>query len=377
MQLSVYIHIPFCKSKCSYCDFYSVTDADAIERYLAALSREIQFHKSDSRLDGARIATIYLGGGTPSLLTSAQVSGILDELSSAFPLAEDTEFTIECNPDDLDQERVEGYVEAGVNRISLGVQSMHDSELRHLGRRHGVAEVHRAVELFYESGLKNFSIDLIYGIPGQNLDSWLESVSKALSLNPKHVSMYCLTAEAGTPLFESIRRGEVELPPDEAVREMYISGAEALESHYLKQYEISNFAADGYHSRHNCAYWTGRPYIGLGPSASSYIHPQRWKNVSSLDAYLTGIEQSQRVARDIETIDPETGRREYLMLSLRLKSGMDLAEYKERFGHDLLGEREALIGHYTNSGFAELAQNRLYLTREGMFVSDEIIRSLI
>jgi oxygen-independent coproporphyrinogen-3 oxidase len=377
MQLSIYIHIPFCKSKCSYCDFYSVTDAEAIDRYLAALNREMQVHKSDSRLDGAQVETIYLGGGTPSLLNAAQISRILDDLSSAFPIVEDAEITIECNPDDLDQQRVEGYVEVGVNRMSLGVQSMHDSELNSLGRRHGVAEVVHAVELFDRAGLENFSIDLIYGVPGQSLDSWMESVSKALSLQPKHVSMYCLTAEAGTPLYESIRRGEIDLPSDEAVREMYLTGVDALESHDLKQYEISNFAADGHHSRHNCAYWTGKPYLGLGPSASSYIHPQRWKNILGLDAYLKGIEQSQRGVTDIEIIDPETARCEYLMLSLRLNSGVDLAEYGERFGHDLLCERETLIGHYTGSGLAELAQNRLCLTKEGMFVSDEIIRSLM
>jgi len=377
MTHSVYIHIPFCKSKCIYCDFYSIIDCSSLDRFAKAVSREIDGYATDSRFQGSRIATIFFGGGTPSLMSPEQVAQIVRSLESAFRIIADAEITLEANPDDLDETVIEKYLEAGINRISLGAQSFDDRDLSVLSRRHDSQAIMNSVEGFRNAGLTNFSLDLIYGIPGQSLDSWRKTVRLALSLDPKHISAYCLTVEEGTPLHRSVQEGQTVLSSDSELGDMYIAAVEMLEAAGLRQYELSNFAGEGFESRHNLTYWTDRPYLGIGPSASSYVHPHRWTNVADVTRYIDMIDDGNRAVGQEEELTSDMIRSEFVMLSLRLKAGLDLAEYETRFGEDLTATHADRIQHFMMEGMMEQRDDCLRLTPKGMFVSDAIIADLV
>jgi len=310
-------------------------------------------------------------------MSSEQVAQIVRSLDSTFPITADAEITLEANPDDLDETVIEKYLEAGINRISLGAQSIDDRDLRVLSRRHDSQAIINSVEGFRNAGLTNFSLDLIYGIPGQSFDSWRETVGLALSLDPKHISAYCLTVEEGTPLYRAVREGRTMLPSDSELCDMYVAAVEMLEAAGLRQYELSNFARVGFESRHNLAYWTSKPYLGFGPSASSYVHPHRWTNVADVTRYIDMIDDCNHAVGQEEELTSDMIRSEFVMLSLRLKAGLDLGDYRNRFGEDLSETYADRIQHFVKEGMMERRDDCLRLTPKGMFVSDAIIAGLV
>ncbi|MFH1891447.1 MAG: radical SAM family heme chaperone HemW [Candidatus Zixiibacteriota bacterium] len=377
MEFSIYIHFPYCKSKCNYCDFYSITNLNSSGRLVSALLREIENHVTDPRVEGGRVAAIFFGGGTPSLIPPEQILQIIKSIEGLLPVLPDAEITLEANPDDLDDTAIKKYLEVGINRISLGAQSFDDRDLRVLGRRHDSQAIIRSAEGFKSSGLTNFSLDLIYGIPGQSFDSWRETVGLALSLDPKHISAYCLTVEEDTPLYCAVREERIMLPSDSELGDMYIAAVDMLESAGLLQYELSNFARVGFESRHNLAYWTSKPYLGFGPSASSYVHPHRWTNVADVTRYIDMIDDCNHAVGQEEELTSDMIRSEFVMLSLRLKAGLDLGEYRNRFGEDLSETHANRIQHFVKEGMMERRDDCLRLTPKGMFVSDAIIADLV
>lgn len=376
MNLSLYIHIPFCKTKCIYCDFYSITSLDKSEQIGDSITDELRIVSERLPAEELNFSTIFFGGGTPSLLDPDKITEIITTVSAMFSLNKDAEVTIEVNPDDVTEEKAGKWIAAGINRVSIGAQSFDDRDLDFLTRRHSASQVREAIEIIRSNGFRNLSLDLIYGIPGQTVESWLETVLTACSFAPEHISMYCLTVEENTPLFGMIERGEVEMPGDDSLFNYYSRAIDLLDDHGILQYEISNFAKTGFESRHNLAYWTLKPYIGLGPSAASYIHPIRWKNMGDLDEYVRRIAAGEDALGERELLSSETQAEEYVMLSLRLAEGLDLEDYSQRFGSNLLDFKRKEIEGLESEGFVYLDSNRLKLARRGMFLSDEIIGHL-
>jgi oxygen-independent coproporphyrinogen-3 oxidase len=368
----LYVHIPFCRNLCLYCDFYSkIGSDDEIGRFLDALS--IESKSAANQFPGYRFDTVFLGGGTPSMLDSNQICRLFESINSTMKLSSDAEITIECNPSSLNAELLETYKAIGVNRISLGVQSFNDSHLRRLGRTHTSAEAREAFDLIRKCGFSNVSLDLIYGLPDQTLDEWADDLDRAVELGPEHISAYNLIIEDETPFGELYKRGELGLPSDNIQGEMYISLNEHLRSAGYERYEISNFARSGYECRHNLKYWRGEPYIGLGPAAVSCDTTHRWKNRADLESYISAIESGQPPPRDKEELTREKCREEYVMLALRQTEGISLDHLRTNYDYDLLRDKDDIIKALETSGYIEIGDGRIKLAEKGLFLADEII----
>ena len=369
----IYIHIPFCKSRCIYCGFYSTTATEQRQRYVDAMCGEIRDKRDEVR--GERIETIYLGGGTPSQLTIPQLRQIFLNINKAYHLGGRLEVTLEMNPDDVTAVYAAALPQLGINRVSMGAQTFDDSRLRFLNRRHNAAQVSTAVSILREAGIANISIDLMYGFPGETLDDWQRDIDAAIALDVEHISAYCLMVEEGTKLHE-LRNKELELrnafPDEELERQMYEMLMDRLTAAGYEHYEISNFARPGYRSRHNSSYWTDVPYIGIGAAAHSYDGRQRRWNVSDLMKYINGIESGKPVF-EFEDIDVDTRYNDRVMLSLRTKEGLDLLTLSEAERDYLL----PLAEKYLDEGLLTRADNHLRLSRKGLFVSDMIMSDLM
>jgi len=376
MNLSLYIHIPFCRTKCCYCDFYSITSQTRINDITDAILEEMQTYTQIYNTGIHKLNSIFLGGGTPSLLDPDRLKAIISRAKLSLQSDSEPEITIEVNPDDVTAEIVQRWMESGINRISIGAQSFDDRDLEFLSRRHDANQNRKAIETFRSQGFSNLSLDLIYGIPGQTLESWIETVREACSFKPEHISIYCLTVETGTPLADMIDRGDVVMPDGDHLYDLYSHAVDILSKCGLTQYEISNFARPGYESLHNLAYWKLQPYIGLGPSAASYIHPERWKNIADVDEYLRRIRGRLSAVGERERLPLKSQMNEYVMLSLRLNKGLDTKEYSRRFGEDLIQSKEDTIESLLREKLAYMDGYRLILTKKGRFVSDEIIDHL-
>lgn len=348
-----------------------------MDRLLDCLTNESLHYSTDPRFRDAEVDTVFFGGGTPSLLSAIQFQRLIGYLFERFNIDNNAEVTVEVNPDDVTNDLIGAFRDSRVNRISLGAQSFDDTELAILNRRHNSETTRNAVNIIKNEGLSNYSLDLIYGVPGHTMDSWSRTLESALELNPKHFSAYCLTVEKGTPLHRSIQLGEIVLPPDEVMREMYIEAVERLSHAGYAQYELSNFAIAGFESRHNLAYWTGKPYLGLGPSSSSYFHLERWKNVADINGYIESVNKTGSGVSEMEVLDDDMQRSEYVMLSLRMPRGLNLSDYMQRFGRDLLAERSREIESYSAEGLLIRDDDCIRLTPSGMFVSDDIISVLV
>ena len=324
MNSSLYIHVPFCKSRCIYCDFYSTTlGQDTMASYIEALEREMSLRIQ--YIKGTRVHTIYIGGGTPSLLPSHLLRELFDAILHEFSLDEDAEVTIEANPDDVTPDWLQGLEGTPVNRISMGAQTFDDKLLNLLGRRHNAQQVRDAVRLCKEAGIGNISLDLIYGLPKQTMDDWQSDVEQALSLGIKHLSAYALSIEPGTPLDSSPYKGELEgVHYEELSRRMYDHLMSATDKAGFLHYEISNFALPGFHSRHNSSYWQSTPYLGLGAGAHSYDgHRSRRANLPDIKAYIAA---KGDVPHETETLSDETLYNEFIMTRLRTSGGIPLDE---------------------------------------------------
>lgn len=370
----IYIHVPFCAKRCLYCDFYSNTEMSYKEPYLVALQQEMELRKE--YLSGETIETIYFGGGTPSQLQAADFSRIFDTINRLFRVSDDSEITLEANPDDLQPAYVGMLRQFPFNRISMGVQSFDDDDLRFLNRRHDSRQAVRAVELCREAGITNLSIDLIYGLPGQTVGRWERNLEAAIRLDVPHLSAYHLIYEEGTALYKLLEAGRVT-PVEESVSvDLFTLLIDRLTAAGYLHYEISNFARPGCFSRHNSSYWLGKSYLGLGPSAHSYNQQERMWNVSSLPIYIAGMEQGiPNVER--EPLPLETRYNDFIITGLRTMWGIDLEEMERRFGKRLVDYCRQEAATYLRRGLLSLKGSVMTLSRAGVFVSDGIMSDLL
>ena len=310
----IYIHIPFCKTRCAYCDFYSTTQTSLRERYIQALCRELELR--NGYLQGHPVHTVYFGGGTPSQLRPTDLERIFGPLYKVYGLEQCTEITLEANPDDLTDDYVAALARLPFNRVSMGIQTFHDPTLRLLNRRHTAAQAVAAVNRLRRAGIRNISIDLIYGLPGETQERWEADLRQALSLDVEHISAYLLTYEEGTPLYRMKQQGQVQEADEDSCLCFFTTLMDTLAANGYEHYEISNFCKPGFHSRHNSSYWQGTPYLGCGPSAHSYNGQTRSWNTPSIDRYLAGIDSGQP-ASDTERLSLHTRYNEYIMTRLR------------------------------------------------------------
>lgn len=325
-RLGLYIHIPFCKSKCAYCDFYSLPNCEGkMDPYLKALSANI-LEMAES-MAGRTVETVYIGGGTPSFFGEKRLKTLIKLINKTFTLAKDYEFTVECNPESVTLPLIKTLRRNGVNRISLGMQSAMDEELRAVTRPHTFETVKNAVSLIRKGGITNFSLDLIYGLPHQTMESWQTSVNAALELEPQHISFYALTLEEGTPLYKAQQAGKVTIADDDELADRYLWAVNRLARAGYEQYEVSNFAKNGFHSRHNLKYWRGEEYVGFGPGAHSDFGGCRYSYISDLDGFIDGMLNGHPIVAESELIPEKERAREYLMLRLRTVEGICEEEY--------------------------------------------------
>lgn len=372
MSAGIYLHVPFCKSRCSYCDFATdvFRSSDAVERYVDALCREIGVFAGDT----PDADTIYFGGGTPSLLSPAQVGRILESVGRKFSLATDLELTMEMNPATVSAETLAGYRSLGVNRASFGVQTFDDTELKRLARGHNTADALETFRLLREAGFENVSFDLIAGLPRQTLADWERNLDRAIDLEPEHLSLYLLEIHEGTPLAEQMRSERTPVPDEELAAEMYEMMIDRLSAAGYEQYEISNFAKPGFESVHNSKYWKLDPVYGFGVSAHSFDGTQRYANERDTAAYIKQIEASGTAESSRESIDPAS---ESAFLGLRLTDGIRLDEYRRRFATDLSQTYRNELAELAEAGLVEVRENNLRLTRKGMLYSNEVFRVFI
>ncbi len=386
--LSLYVHIPFCTAKCGYCDFNSYAGHEhLIPSYSEALVREAQLWRGATA--GRPMATVFFGGGTPSLMPPEELKPLMDGLRSAFGIAPDAEVTLEANPGSLDEPYLRGLLDLGFNRLSLGVQSFHDDELRALDRLHSVEDAKAAYRAARAAGFRNVSLDLIFGLPEQPLERWQRSVEEALLLAPEHLSLYGLTVEEGTPLARDVARGRTPPPDPDAQADQYAWTQERLARAGYEHYEISNWARSGYRSRHNLTYWECREYLGLGAGAHSDLGATRFANAASPAQYLSLVDESWRAAqggdgrtpmRQVvsgETITPELAMADMLILGLRLVEGVSLAGFAERFELEAMDAFGGRLREPLEIGLLEVADGRLRLTERGRLLGNEVFARLL
>jgi len=364
----LYIHIPFCATRCIYCGFYSTTSLQLRQRYVDAVCREMILRGESSEVRDERIETVYLGGGTPSQLTIAQLRQIFDAIYKYNKVEMNAEVTIEMNPDDVTEVFADGLCMLPVNRVSMGAQSFSDERLKWLHRRHTSQQVSEAMERLRDNGIQNISIDLMYGFPGETLDDWRRDIDAALALNAEHISAYCLMVEEGTAL----HRLGIEAADEETERAMYDMLIDRLSKANYEHYEISNFAQPGYRSRHNSSYWNDTPYVGLGAAAHSYNRYCRSWNIADIRHYIEAIERGE-LPSEQEEIDDDTHYNDRITVALRTSEGLDLTTLSDRHRRYCMKEAQRFL----DDGLLQLCDNRLSLTRKGLFVSDYIMSSLI
>jgi len=371
----LYVHVPFCSSRCSYCDFATgLYQRELAEAYVSALVAEIK----SSHYQGEHADTIYFGGGTPSLLTPAQLDRILATLHDHFAIDPASEITLEINPGSVNEEKLRDVRSVGINRASFGAQTFDDRELAKLGRSHSSADTLKTFADLRRAGFDNVSFDLIAGLPGQTLDGWQRNVKQALDLRPEHLSFYLLEVHQGTPLAEHIRRGIQPEPDDDLAGVMYQWMLEHASQAGYEHYEISNLCQPGFHSRHNVKYWTGAPYYGFGCSSHSYDgHALRWSNHRDVLKYVETIESGVSPVVDEQQLSPTDVRAEALFLGMRLMRGIDLRRYRESFGVDLRDEHGADLDRFCKAGLLEFDGDLIRLTRNGALLSNEVFAAFV
>ena len=370
-RLGLYVHIPFCVSKCKYCDFASFARVDSQKRraYVDRLCNEIEAYSgTEKRI----LDTVFFGGGTPSLLAADELVRIFEAINKSFEILPEAEVTLEANPKTLTEEFLLAARACGVNRISLGLQSIHENELKFLGRIHLYDDFLASYEMVKKAGIDNINVDLMYGIPEQTKETFEKTLHTVARLSPKHISAYGLIIEDGTPFFKM--RDSLPLPSEDDEADMYYMAADILSSYGYKHYEISNYAKDGYESRHNLKYWHDEEYIGVGLSAHSYLDSYRYSNTLSFDEYLCGSGVKYECKNELSSEDTEY---EYAMMRLRLREGIDLYDYIRRFGHEFSMGREALIEKFESAGLIKCADGRLSLTEQGFYLSNTILSELL
>lgn len=376
----MYIHVPFCRSKCSYCAFHSQALGPKVT---AAHSQELQFYVDKlfaeiaiygEKFPGSTLDSIFFGGGTPSLLPPGILDAILNRLQKSFGIAQKAEITLEVNPESVrGRNPFPSYKESGINRLSIGIQSLDDETLRILGRPHKTQDSFSAIYAARAAGFSNVNVDLMWGLPGQSMRQWLQSLKEMIKLSPDHISTYGLSLEPGTPLELAVEKGELQMPPERDQSIMYLEGSALLEANGYIHYEISNFSKMGYQCRHNMGYWEGLEYLGLGPSSTSTVNGRRWTNPASLTAWGENLGNFEN---NFETITPKTKVLELIMLRLRTSLGLRLSDYRNLTGRDFIRDHQKFIQTLHENGLAKIRSGYLSLTTNGMLVSNAIISNL-
>ncbi len=365
----LYIHIPFCLKKCSYCNFYSITTLADIPDFLEALFKEMEMARSKF----GPIDTVYLGGGTPSILGPKQLKDILENVRKNFILLPGAEITIETNPGDLDINYLKFLRDLGINRLQIGIQSFDQKTLDFLGRRHSVKQALSTIEASREAGFDNMGFDLIYGITGQEMKSWQNTLTQAMAFAPEHLSCYQLTLEGQTPLWIGNQKGEFDLPGENMQYEFFMKTSEWLEDSGYIHYEVSNFARGmAFASRHNQKYWNHTPYLGLGPAAHSFSGLQRWWNHRYLDQYINNIKRGKSPIGGMETLTVEQMQLETLYLGFRTRKGVSLRGFEEEFHYNLLTKKKEILDKLIKEGFLSIQNGYLVPTRAGFAVADHL-----
>lgn len=370
----IYIHIPFCKRRCIYCDFFSTTQNEKKIAYIHALCQELELRKN--YLEGEPIETVYLGGGTPSQLTQEELESIFATLYNIYKVKEDAEITLEANPDDLSPDYVSMLKRLPINRISMGVQTFQEETLQLLHRRHTARQAIDAFHRCREAGFQNISIDLMYGLPGESMETWEQDLQQAIELHPEHISAYHLIYEEGTVLWKLLEEHRVSEADEDLSLSMFGTLIDQLTDAGYQHYEISNFCLPGLHSQHNSSYWTGKKYLGCGPSAHSYNGASRQWNIASLDAYINGITNNEPVY-EIEELDVYTQYNDFVITSIRTCWGMSLSRLRTEFGEELYNYCLRMAKPSIERGVLEMNEDILRLTRAGIFTSDGIMSDLL
>ena len=369
----IYLHIPFCRQACYYCDFHFSVDQEKKQQLVEAIARELELQQA--YLGQEIVNTVYFGGGTPSLLDEAQLDTLFHTIRKNFTVAPDAEVTVEANPDDLTREKLQHFKDAGVNRLSIGIQSFDDAVLQFLNRAHDSQAAVRCVEQAQQTGISNISIDLIYAIPGQDDAAWLSNINRALKLNPGHISSYSLTIEQKTVFGRWAEKGKLKAVDDELAAVQLEMLVETLGQHHYEQYEVSNFARPGYRSRHNSSYWQQQKYLGVGPSAHSYDGVSRQYNLSNNHLYLKALDEG-KIPFTREALTREDQINDYLLTTLRTAWGADLTWLKNSLSYDIMTLHGPYVTILLEKGLAVMQHERLVLTKPGKLLADKISSDL-
>lgn len=368
--IGLYVHIPFCKRKCNYCDFCSVAaPEDKIDKYADALVEEIKSYSENEKI---KVDSVFIGGGTPSYISCESFLKIANSIKETFELSSDTEYTVEVNPGTLTQEKIRAFKEAGVNRVSLGLQSIHEKETKKLGRIHNYQDFLRSFNMIKSGLTDNINIDLMYGIPYQTKESFEKTLSSVLELDPAHISCYGLIIEEGTPFF--LQKDTLDLPSEDEEYEMYMMADSILTSAGFSHYEISNYAKEGRRCRHNLKYWRDEEYIGVGLSAHSYYRGIRFSNPVDFDEYFDPFREKYRI-RESEKLGKDSF--EYAMLAMRLSDGFSLSEYEKLFGRSFIEGKERYIDLCVSRGLLKIENGFIKLTSSGFYLSNTILTELL
>lgn len=375
-DLGLYIHIPFCVKKCEYCDFLSWNaEEEERQQYVAALLSEIESYREFAK--GYRVSTIFIGGGTPSVLLPKQMEDILQKIYEIFELERRAEITIEVNPGTVDEEKLQCYKENGVNRLSMGLQSVKDEKLRLLGRIHTYQEFVESYELARKAGFDNISIDLISSVPGQTLQEWKEELETAAAQNPEHISVYQLIIEEGTPFYEKYAEHPELLPDEETSREIYLLTGKFLKEAGYEQYEISNYAKPGKESRHNLKYWERGDYLGLGLGAASMVRNIRMSNTKDMRTYLERCDKPKTMREDVQFLEEPRQMEEFMFLGLRKTRGVSKKEFKRIFGREMDMVYEKALHKCLENGMLLEHKDRIFLSEEGTLLSNMVLSEFL
>ena len=371
-ELSLYIHIPFCKQKCFYCDFPSYASIDYLKSdYVEALCKEIE-----EKAIKYKIKSIFIGGGTPSYLETEEISKILNSINK-LDLSEDIEFTMECNPGALKEEKLRAMLNGGVNRISMGLQAVQNSLLKDIGRIHSFKQFEENFNLARQIGFKNINVDLMFGLPNQKVEEWKESLETIARMNPEHISAYSLIIEEGTAFYKLWERNKLILPSEEEEREMYVITKNILKNHGYHQYEISNYSKVGSECYHNKVYWKSDEYLGLGSASTSFIDGKRIKNIENVKDYIDKINSGEDVIDDIYVNTLEDSMEEFVFMGLRMIEGINVNEFNKRFGVTIEGIYKEVIDKNINKKLLVLENDRLRLTEKGIELSNSVMSDFI
>lgn len=370
----IYIHIPFCRQKCYYCDFYKTVNTTLKPKFLQSLKAEAKVRKN--YLGNEAVETIYFGGGTPSVLEAGEMEDILEHLNELFEVKENTEITFEANPDDLTPAYLEAIKQAGINRLSVGIQALQNRHLQKMNRRHDASQAIEAIQNAAKIGFNNISVDLIYGLPGLTETEWKDSLNQVFDLPVKHLSAYHLTYHEGTAFYTWLKKGTLrELRETESVNQFEILIDKAALAGF-EQYEISNFARNELYSQHNTSYWQGKKYLGLGPSAHSFDQQSRRWNTSHVESYIKAIDNGLAFSEE-EILSEKDRYNEYILTRIRTKWGVSLTAINELFGEEMKSYFLTQLAKYADAGLVNLENDRITLPRKGLFVSDEIMTDLM